>query len=105
MNGYDTIHIDCECSSFDHSIRFVVDQTTGDFWVSTRLVCTLPWYRRVWMALGYIFQPGRSSQGQYEETHVSHNDFDRLRAMLNLAEQYRQDSCADRLSPCEVTPV
>ena len=47
MQGMDVVHIDCECSSLDHSIRFCVDQESGDVWLHTRLNTWLPWYRRV----------------------------------------------------------
>lgn len=92
LNGYDVIHIDCECSSFEHTMRFVVDQETGDLWVQTQLRNNLPWYKRLWLALHFVVAPGRSPHGHYEETHVSHNDFDRLRALLTLAERCRADS-------------
>lgn len=92
LQGMDVVHIDCECSSFDHSLRICVDQETGDLWVNTRLNTYLPWYRRVWRALVYVFRPGASRYGHYDETHVAHGDFDRLRALLILAERCRADS-------------
>lgn len=95
LPGMDVVHIDCECSSFDHTIRFCLDQETGDLWLHTRLTTFLPWYKRIWRAIGYVFRPGRSSQGHYDETYISHADFDRLRALLMLAERCRADSVQD----------
>jgi hypothetical protein len=92
LRGMDVLHLDCECSSFDHSIRFCLDQERGDVWLCTRLNTCQPWYKRLWRAIVYVFRPSFGSYGHYEETCIDHGDFDRIRALLILAERCRADS-------------
>lgn len=98
MRGFDTIHLDCECSSLDHTLRIAVDQEAGDMWVHTQLTTFRPWYQRLWLAIQYVFRPGRGRYGHYDETCIRHEDFPRIREILAAAEKYRAESCSDTKS-------
>lgn len=82
-------YFDCQCSEFGHTVRFVYDddsyEGTGELWLETRLVNWLPWYKRVWAALRYVFKVGRED-GEYDTTLLKVQDYDRLRELLSLSE-------------------
>jgi hypothetical protein len=44
----------CACSSDEHTLRFIHDEETNDFWTSVYLN-PKPWYKRVWVAVKYVF--------------------------------------------------
>ena len=88
----ETLHIDCECSSFDHSVRLVLDPDTGDLWLNMRLNTWLPWYRRLWRAIVYVVRPHGGRYGHYDEMFVNHADFDAIRQLLDKAEECRDES-------------
>lgn len=89
LNGQDVFHFDCECSSYDHSIRFCVDQQDGSCWLSTRLNTYLPWWKRLWRASIYVVRPQHGSFGHYDETLLDHKDFEKIRELFAKAETYR----------------
>ena len=92
LQNMNVVHLDCECSSFDHSIRFCVDQKTGDFWLSTRLNSFLPLGKRLWRACLYVVSPTYGSFGHYDDTLIDHRDFGALRNLMAEAEKSRSDS-------------
>ena len=92
LYGTDVFHFDCECSSFDHSVRFCVDQESGDVWLNTRLNTYLPWWRRLWRASVYVVRPRYGVNGHYDETLIDHQDFGKIRELLAKAETYRRQS-------------
>lgn len=92
MQDTDVLHIDCECTSMDHSVRLLVDRQTGDVWLHLRLTTHLPWYGRLWRAIRYVFQPRHGRYGHYDETLISHESLPAVQGMLAKAVQYRAKS-------------
>lgn len=84
MNNY---YFDCECSDFNHTFRFVYDQTDNAVWLEVRLNQYLPWYKRVWVALKYIFKC-RPAYGHYDTTILRHEDLGKLDDLLNRVVEY-----------------
>jgi hypothetical protein len=67
-----------------HAIRFHVDSDDGDIWVTVHLI-NLVWYKRLWVAVKYVF--GRLKNDiEYEETLLGSKDFHRLKDVIRLAE-------------------
>lgn len=77
-------HFDCQCTELAHSLRFSVDPTDGDIWIDVHLN-RLPWHKRLWIGVKYIL--GVNDRGiQYEETLLRHEDYQRIRDMLEWSE-------------------
>lgn len=78
-------HFDCQCSDFQHSFRFTLDPEDGEVWLDVHLANWLPWYKRVWAALRYVFKCDRA-YGHYDVTILRDEDYDRLRDLLRRSE-------------------
>lgn len=84
-----TEYFDCDCSDFNHVFRFVLDTDDGTLWLEAQLSLWLPWYRRLWHAVRYVFGKSRM-YGHYDITSLQEKDFDRLRELLDRSEQLRR---------------
>lgn len=78
---------ECECSSFNHTLRIISDKEDGTVWVEVPLNSYLPWWRRIIVAFKYIFLIG-SSEG-YDSVALEHRDFDRIIGLLERAKEKR----------------
>jgi hypothetical protein len=78
-------HLDCRCEDFRHSIRFNVENDTGDVYVSTHINHCYPWYKRIWYALRYVFKQD-SIDGHYDISYIKYEDYDKLRDILMRAD-------------------
>lgn len=74
MDSMKTKWVDCACSDPSHSIRFSVDTTDTTegpihefIIIETHLSSYHPWYKRIWLALKYIFKYD-SKYGHYDCT-------------------------------------
>ncbi len=77
--------LECKCESFDHLIRFDLDEE-GELWLDVALNRYRPWYERVWLAVNYIF--GYDSHGgHYDVTLLDPKDYDKIRKLLNDSEK------------------
>jgi hypothetical protein len=50
-----TYHIDCDCGSIEHSIRFVVSKYDNSAYADVYLYGWQPWYKRPRQAVRYLF--------------------------------------------------
>lgn len=89
----ETTFLDCQCSDFDHVIRFTLDPQDGDVWLETHLSYWLPWYKRVWAAVKYVFKR-QHGYGHYDCTMLREEDYDRLRDLLRQSEIAKAGSIA-----------
>ena len=50
-------HYDCVCHSSDHTLRTVFVESDDDkaFYLEMQLCPYLPWYKRLWIGVRYIF--------------------------------------------------
>jgi len=72
----------CDCASTEH--QFVIDYWDGDdeLIVSVHLNPLEPWYKRVWMAVRYVFGY-TSCYGSFQEVILQRDQVDRLISVLN----------------------
>jgi hypothetical protein len=56
---------ECDCATNDHVIQVWTDVELGEVMISTQLAPLLPWYKRVWVATKYVFNP----HGNYSHWH------------------------------------
>ncbi len=61
--NWKTKYIECECHSFHHVGRFIwhekeegLDWDVDELYFDFALISYLPWYKRIWAAIRYIFK-------------------------------------------------
>lgn len=75
-------YFECQCSDFNHVFRFVLDEKDGEAWLEVNINHYLPWYKRVWEAVRYVFGL-RPAYGHYDITMLREEDYVRLHALLD----------------------
>ncbi len=75
----------CQCSDFNHVVRFTLDPSDGEVWLDVRLNHYDPWWKRVWNAVRYVFKRD-VAYGHYDVTMLREEDYDRLRDLLKRSE-------------------
>lgn len=81
-------YFDCECSDFNHVFRFVLDNHTGEVWLEARINNFLPWHKRVWAAIKFIFKKD-NAYGHYDVTLIKPEQFHNFINMIDSAEKIR----------------
>lgn len=81
----ETHYVDCQCTHFNHTIRFMLDPSDGELWLEVHMNYCDPWYKRAWNAVRYVFKRTKS-YGHFDTTILREEDYDRLRDMLNRSE-------------------
>lgn len=90
---FEAHHFDCACSDFGHTIRFNLDPKDGELYLDVHLYNWLPWYKRVWAAVQYVFKRHRP-YGHYDCTLLKIEDFARLHSLLDRAEAAQKAEAA-----------
>lgn len=75
-------YFDCQCSDFNHVIRFVLDEKDGEAWLEVNINPYLPWYKRVWEAVRYVFGK-RPAYGHYDTVMLREEDYHQLHDLLD----------------------
>ena len=78
-------HFDCQCSDFNHTIRFSHSPCDGEVWLEMHLNYYDRWWKRVWNALKYVFKRD-VAYGHYDVTMLREEDYDRIRDLLKQSE-------------------
>lgn len=81
----ETEHFDCQCSDFNHTVRFTLDPQDGDVYMDVRMNYYDPWYKRIWNAVKYVFKRD-VAYGHYDCTLLREEDFDRLRDLMRRSQ-------------------
>jgi hypothetical protein len=80
---------DCSCSDYNHVVRFEYVPLDGEVYLSYRLNGYEPWWKRVWIAVKYVFKRP-VAYGHYDVTLLRPEDFSRLYALLDRAELFNR---------------
>jgi hypothetical protein len=72
----------CECSDFNHIVRFDYDDDDGDLCVTVRLNSWGRWYKRLWSALKYVFGSD-TAYGHWDVTILREDDYHKLHDLLD----------------------
>ncbi len=51
-----TYYFECACGSPEDTIRFTLDKELGMIYCDFYLNHYIPWYKRIWIAIKYIFK-------------------------------------------------
>jgi hypothetical protein len=91
MQSFDNEHVyvECQCDHPDHVIRFSLDPTDGEMWMETRLNDVWPWYRRIWIAVSYVFGRCNPQRYEFDTTLLREHDYDRLRDLFSRSEIFK----------------
>lgn len=73
--------IECECGSDEHTLRYTIDAENKTIYTSVFLRHWQPWYKRVWIAIKYIFGY-RCKYGHFDCTLMGPEQIDQLRKMI-----------------------
>ena len=71
------MYAECQCSDFNHVVRFALDEADGDILLETRLNAFEPWWKRAWIALKYVLGLPRT-YGHYDCTLLREEDYELL---------------------------
>jgi hypothetical protein len=80
------LHLNCQCENLTHTIRFHYDPEFRELQVEMHLV-TWPWYRRILLALTYLFNATHPTSYQYDCALIKPEDYPKLVALLEKAQQ------------------
>jgi len=75
---------DCACNSYDHAIRFSLYYWNEGPELTVEAVFPqyLPWYKRCWVALKYIFKRNSAGISVYDTWIMKKEDAERLQSLL-----------------------
>ena len=84
-------YIECQCSSFNHSVRFTIDNdqnANGDIFISVHLNSNINIFKRIWFAIKYIFNID-SSYGHYDEVLLKTEDYKIIKELIYESEKLK----------------
>lgn len=75
----------CDCEDLSHQfvITYCNDTDDPSISVSVKLTTWLAWYKRLWVAIKYIFKPTTCRFGEYDEIILKPSDAERLQVVVN----------------------
>jgi len=80
----------CQCHSQEHTLVFEIDREDGyDICAYVFLNDWQEWYKRLWVAIKYIFGY-KCKHGHWDAFLMHSKDYDRFRKMLELSEEYNK---------------
>ena len=86
MIDNEELRIECDCGDYDHAMAFSFwppdDINPAELFMLVRLNPIKPWYRRIGIAIKYVFG-WRSNYGDYAELVVSYNSAIKIILWLN----------------------
>lgn len=50
-----SLYIECDCGTFHHTVRFVIDHEDHEVYIDYTLIKNYRLHKRIWYALKYIF--------------------------------------------------
>lgn len=80
-------YFNCQCTDFNHIFRFVYDPKDNDMWLEVHLYNWMPWYKRVWAAIRFIFKM-EPAYGHYDTTIIRPED---IKNLQNLIDRYNNE--------------
>lgn len=86
-----TKYLECACDSAEHTLRFtldVVDNEFAEIYVEVQLNQYLPWYKRVYRAVQYIFGY-ECKYGHFDTTILNNKNIPQLKDILEEFEHTR----------------
>lgn len=76
-------YIECACDSDEHTLRYVYSEEDNEMYTSIHLNNYQAWYKRVWVAVKYIFGY-RCKFGHWDCTILDVNGAKKLKVLCNM---------------------
>lgn len=88
MSSDNNIYFECECHSDEHMLKFKFfpDDEDPMLYASVYLRHWQPWYKRVWVAIKYVFGY-KSKYGDFDCFSMNKEDANKF---YNLAKKYKE---------------
>jgi hypothetical protein len=87
MEQIKTEYFTCSCHSAEHTVRFDYDPAEGELYTTVYLHAYHPWYRRLWLAVKYVF--GRNRRyGDFDCFTMDPQDRDRFASLATSFQRY-----------------
>lgn len=83
--GLTLSRFECTCLSFNHNVRFEVDNDDGRITISIPLNHYLPWWKRVWIGLKYIFGSTKDYD-HYDTILLNPSDYGKIKELVSNSE-------------------
>jgi hypothetical protein len=80
------MYVECGCESTEHTLRFTYNEEDNEVYTEVQLSRWHPWYRRVWLALKYVFGY-QCKYGHWDCTIINKSG---ATAIITLLEQIKQ---------------
>jgi hypothetical protein len=80
-------YFECQCESFEHNFRVVVDKEDECVYVDTHLNPWMPWYRRLYYATRYALGLHTGKWYPFTSTVLKKEDIERLIKVLEEAKK------------------
>lgn len=80
-----TYFFECACGMTEHVLKFTLDIEDREIYTSVFLEARLPWYRRLWSALKYVFGY-KCEYGHFGTWIMEEEDVGRFKEMLTKFE-------------------
>lgn len=77
-----TEYFECSCGSDEHTIRFVLDKKDKEIYLCVFLNQYRPWWKRIWIALKYVFGY-KCKYGHWDNWTMVSTDVERLQKMCS----------------------
>ena len=81
-------YMECKCMSPEHLVRFHLDTVDGDLCLDFHLDTYLPWYKRAWRGLKYLFGY-KSKYGDFDELLFKEDDLVKLQEILKYQKEIK----------------
>ncbi len=89
-------YMECACMSPEHLIKFYVDVEDGDVCLDVHLANWIPWYKRIWRAVKYVFGY-KSKYGDFDSVILKDEDVLKIIELLNYQRKIKE--CSSNASP------
>lgn len=105
----ETVHLECDCTSAEHTVRFVLDddEVYPHIYMSVQLSRSHRFFRRLWMAIKHVFGY-ECKYGHWDEVMLTGPEVEILRDMCDkhLAQWNKYNGADDgRLSDEDVSRI
>jgi len=88
------LHVDCQCLSFMHMLRFWFEPESGCIEVDTHLSNRYPWYRRVWVAWLYVLGRDVKHYG-YNSTSITQDKLVQIKSLIAKSDDWEASDAGD----------
>lgn len=83
-------YFECECHSFQHTMKLYYDSEDGYLSFTTYINSYKPWYKRVWLATKYVFGM-KLDHSHFDEFLMKPEDSLRFYNIAKHFKEYHQD--------------